>query len=170
MKDVVNFFDSPFFSIVGGVSSLIVIVGICYTIVLFFKGIVPVWYRIGIGLSTRKVAIFADQEYSGLNSIIVDSKIFRKTIKIHKNDIRKAENETIFLVHWGEYKDKINEIISIKKSSTPLIIYAPHGTERIDDNTLEIINNQPNSMVVNFRGRLLNDIYTSVITTSYDKK
>ena len=31
------------------------------------------------------------------------------------------------------------------------------------------IANRPNTVVVNFRGRLLNDILTSLITTSYDK-
>jgi hypothetical protein len=60
--------------------------------------------------------------------------------------------------------------INIKKTSTPLIIYSPQGTDKINQDSLEKINNEPNSVIVNFRGRLLNDIFTSVITTSYDKK
>jgi hypothetical protein len=74
------------------------------------------------------------------------------------------------LVHWGEYKNEIDKIINIKKTSTPLIIYSPQGTDKINQDSLEKINNEPNSVIVNFRGRLLNDIFTSVITTSYDKK
>ncbi len=167
---IVTLFSHPLFVIIGGIATLIMIGAFVYTVVLFLKGVLPVWYRIGIGLSKRKVAIFADKDYSNLDSLIKDSKIFNETIKIHKNDIKKAETETIFLVHWGEYKNKIDEIINIKKTSTPLIVYSPQGTDKIDQANLEKINNEPNSVIVNFRGRLLNDIFTSVITTSYDKK
>lgn len=170
IDEIVTLFNHPLFVMIGGIATLIMIGGFVYTVILFFKGILPIWYRIGIGLSKRKIAIFAEQEYSNLNSLIIDSKIFNETIQIHKNDIKKAETETIFLVHWGEYKDKINEVINIKKISTPLIIYSPQGVDKIDQTSLEKINNEPNSVIVNFRGRLLNDIFTSVITTSYDKK
>lgn len=170
MNEIIGFFNHPFFAIIGGISTIIMIGGFLYTIFLIFKGVLPVWYRIGNGLSKRKVAIFADQEYSSLDSMITDSKIFTETVKVHKDNVKKAENETIFLVHWGEYKDEIDEIINIKKKSTPLIIYAPQNVGKIDEKNLEKINKQPNSVVVMFRGRLLNDIFTSVITTGYDKK
>jgi hypothetical protein len=53
---------------------------------------------------------------------------------------------------------------------TALIVYSPQGADKIDQASLKKIDNEPNSVIVNFRGRLLNDIFTSVITTSYDKK
>jgi hypothetical protein len=170
IDEIVTFFSSPVFTIVGGITTLIAILVFAYTVFLFFKGVLPVWYRIGIGLSKRKVAIFADKNYSDLDDLIKDSKIFNKTIKIHKGNIKKAKTETIFLVHWGEYKNEIDKIINIKETSTPLIIYSPQGTDKINQDSLEKINNEPNSVIVNFKGRLLNDIFTSVITTSYDKK
>ena len=170
VKAIAEFFNHPFFMIMGGLATLIIIGSSFYTLYLISKGVIPVWYRIGIGLSKRKVAIFADENYSDLDNLIKSSKIFNATIKIHKNDIKKAENETIFLVHLGEYEDKIDEIISIKKASTPLIAYAPAQTGKVKQDYLNKINDQPNGVIVNFRGRLLNDIFTSVITTSYDKK
>ncbi len=169
MDTITNFFNHPFFIIVGGITTIFMIVGFCYTAFLVIKGVLPVWYRLGIGLSKRQIAVFAKDEYESLESILTDSKIFSKTIQIHKNDIRKAEKETIFLVHWKEFQDKIDDIMAIKKDSTPLIIYAPTQEGRIDDENMNKINSHRNSVVVNFRGRLLNDILTSLITTSYDK-
>lgn len=170
MNKIIIFFNHPFFVIVGGIATILMIVGFCYTAFLIIKGVVPVWYRLGIGLSKRQIAIFAKDEYQSLASMLTDSKIFSKTIPINKNDIRKAEKETVFLVHWKEFQDKIDDIIAIKKDSTPLIIYAPTHEGRIDDENMNKINFHRNSVVVNFRGRLLNDILTSLITTSYEKR
>ena len=149
-----KFFDYPILTIIGAVVTIIMIVGFIYTICLFAKGVIPVLYRIGNGLSKRKIAIFAEQEYGSLSDMIIDSKNFTNTIQIHKNDIKKAERETVFLVHWGEYEDKIDEILDIKKDSTPLIIYAPQCVGTIDKYNLEKINMERNSVVVMFRGRL----------------
>lgn len=170
MFTVINFFNHPFFIIVGGLTTILMIVGFCYTAFLVIKGVFPVWYRLGIGLSKRKIAVFARDEYDSLNNMLVDSNIFTKVVQIHKNDIKKAEKETVFLVHWKEFEDKIDDIISIKKDSTPLIIYAPQEEGFIDKDVMKKINSHRNSVVVNLRGRLLNDILTSLITTSYEKR
>lgn len=168
-QDTINFFNHPFFIIIGGIATLVMIVGFCYTIYLVIKGVFPVWYRLGIGLSKRKIAIFAGKEYSSLDSMFKDSKIFTSTVQIHKNDLTKAEKETIYLVHWNEHKDNIDNILLLKKDSTPLIIYAPTHEGRIEDESMAKINLHRNAVVVNFRGRLLNDVLTSLITTSHDR-
>ena len=64
----------------------------------------------------------------------------------------------------------IDNILKIKDDSDALIIYAPQEEGLIDRSILEKINLERNSIVVNFRGRLLNDILTCMITTSYVKK
>lgn len=169
MKPIIDFFDHPFFIVVGWIATTIMIIGFLYTAFLIIKGVFPVWYRLGIGLSKRRIAVFSESGFNALNSTLNDSKIFNTIIQINRNEIKKAENETIFLVYWSEYKDKLDEILKIKKDNTPLIIYAPTKEGRIDDVDMEKINNERNSVVVNFRGRLLNDILTSLITTSYDR-
>jgi len=59
----------------------------------------------------------------------------------------------------------------MKKDSTPLIVYAPQNEGRIEpQEVIDEINQHRNSVIVNFRGRLLNDILTSMITTSYEKR
>lgn len=169
---ITNFFNHPFFIVVGGLTTILMIVGFLYTTYLIIKGVFPVWYRLGIGLAKRKIAIFASGEFDGLKSMLVDSKIFEEDniIQINKNDIKKAEKETIFLVHWKDYQEKIDEILTLKKDSTALIVYAPQSEGRIEpQEKMDKINSHRNTVVVNFRGRLMNDILTSLITTSYDR-
>jgi len=53
------------------------------------------------------------------------------------------------------------------KDKTALIIYAPQELGFISKESMAKLNQKRNVMVTNFRGRLLNDITTSIITTSY---
>lgn len=170
-ENLVNFFNHPFFIIIGGIATIFMIVAFCYTIYLVIKGILPVWYRLGLGLSKRRIAIFASTEYESLKSMLIDSKIFeeKNIIQINKNDIKKAEKETLFLVHWKDYQDKIDEILSLKRDATALIVYAPQSEGIINSTKMLKINSHRNAIVVNFRGRLINDILVSLITTSYDR-
>ena len=172
-NNVISFFDHPFFVIVGGVSTILIILSFCYTMFLVVKGVLPVWYRLGIGLSKRKIAIFASKEYESLKSMLVDSKIFkeRNIMQVNENDLNKAANESIFLVHWKDYHHKIDDILRIKKDSTALIVYAPQNEGRIEPpDIMEKINSHRNTIVVSFRGRLLNDIMVSLITTGYEQR
>lgn len=169
MQEIINFFNHPFFIIVGGATTLLMVLGGVYTIWLVIRGILPVWYRLGLGLSRRKIAIFASTEFASLSSMLSDSKIFERKniVQINKNDLRKAEKETVFLVHWSGYKDKIDDILNYKRDGTALIVYAPQNEGRIDPAEMDKITSHRNTVVVNFRGRLLNDILISLITTGY---
>lgn len=172
MQTLIDFFNHPIFIILGGITTLVTLIAIFYGIYLFAKGIFPVWYRLGMGLSRRKIAIFAENEFDGLKTVLVDSGIFQKAnvIKIDQGSIKKAEGMTMFLVHWKSFEDKIEEILGIKEDSTALIVYAPQSEGFIDKAIMEKINQERNSIVVNLRGRLLNDIMISMITTGYKIK
>ena len=76
----------------------------------------------------------------------------------------------MFLVHWKSFASDIDAILSIKQDATALIVYAPQAEGFIDSAPLAKINQARNSIVVNFRGRLLNDILVSLITTGYKVK
>lgn len=172
MNFLINFFDSSFFVVVGGISVTIMIGTFLYSVYLIMQGIIPVWYRLGKGLARRNIAIFAEvEEFSGLKDMLVDSKLFKpKNIhQIQINNIKKADNYTVFLVHWSKYKNNINDIVTMKKDSTALVIYSPQNEGMIDSESLNLINSHRNSIIVNFRGRLINDIFVSLITTVYSK-
>ena len=172
MDLLVNFFNHPFFIVIGGVSVVIIVISFLYSLYLIIRGIVPVWYRLGKGLARRNIAIFAEaEEFNSLKDMLVDSRLFKpKNIhQIQINNIKKADNYTVFLVHWSKYKNNINDIVTMKKDSTALVIYSPQNEGMIDSESLNLINSHRNSIIVNFRGRLINDIFVSLITTVYSK-
>ena len=155
----------------GYITSAAVLVGVIYIAYLIIKALAPILYRLGLGISKRKLAIFASGEFGSLKDMLKDSGIFKEKnlIQINKNDLDKAKEYTVFLVHWNEYKDKLDDILLLKSDNTALIIYAPQNEGIIDQQSLEKINSKRNSIIVNMRGRLLNDIFISMMTTGYVK-
>jgi len=172
MQYIFDFFNHLLFIVLGGLTTLLMLLAVPYTIYLIVKGVIPVWIRLGMGLSKRKIAVFAEDEFDSLKSMLVDSGIFQESnvVKIHKNSLKKAEDMTLFLVHWKSFESEIDDILEIKKDPVALVVYAPQNEGKIDMAKLEKINNERNTIVANFRGRLLNDILTSMITTSYKTK
>ncbi len=170
MQSIVDFFDGPLFVVVGGVSTLLVIAGFILAVWLGAKGIIAVWYRVGMGLAKRKIAVFATNEFVNLRGILVDSRLFKPSniIQIDKNSIRKAESATLLLVHWRAFEEHIDEILRVKSDSDALIVYAPQKEGFIDSDSMDKITAARNTIVVNLRGRLLNDIFTTMITSRYE--
>ena len=172
VQQIAAFFNSDFFVIFWWISSVVVIISVLYIWYLVFRWIVPVLYRLWMALSKREIAVFATTEYASLKNMLDSSWIFRVN-NIHQilpNSLSDADQKTIFLVHWKDFKDKIDIILAKKKSNTALIIYAPQNEWIIEPRDRDEINSHPNTTIVNFRGRLLNDILVSMITTSYSKK
>ena len=171
MKELIEFFNHPFFVFVGGISTVIAIVGFSYAIFTIVSGVLPVWIRLGKGLSNKKIAIYAEGQFDDFKNLLVDSGLFNeKNIeKVTSSSLSKGETHTMMLVNYNEFDDKIEDILRFKKDSDALIVYVSNGV-RVPQNIINSINNQRNSIVVTFRGRLLNDIVTSLITTAYEKK
>lgn len=155
----------------GLVSTVIVIAGLVWGIILWFRGILPVLLRLGNGLATRKIAIFAESsDQESLKSLLTDSGMFRakNIISVSKpGDIGRAEKATIYLVHWPSWHDSVDAVLSYKKDGTGLVIYAP--PRAIPHEVMVSLDNQRNVAVTNFRGRLLSDILVQMITTSCTK-
>ena len=172
VKEIISFYNHPFFIVVGGLTVTLALLGIIYKIICWFFGITPIVFRLGIALWKRRVAVFASNEkYESIRISLIDSKIFKEKNIIHitKENIDKAKDETIFLVDWETFSKYIEQVFSARKNDqTAIIIYAKPTS--IPNSTMSDIANRTNTVVVNFRGRLLNDILTSLITTSYDSK
>lgn len=154
-------------SIIGSFITLFVVIQFIYTLVIYFKGILTVSLRIGSRLAKRKIAIFSVNEFNSLESLLVDSKLYKKKniMRINTSDIGRAEKADLFLVHWKDFKDHIDAILNKKKDQIGLIIYAPQDEGFIDKDTISTLNKHRNVIIVNFRGRLLNDIFTTLIVT-----
>lgn len=170
MKFIIDFFSSPIFGIIGGITTILIMLGLIYKIICRFFSITPIVFRLGIALWKRKIAIFSSLEkYESLKLILVDSNIFkeRNILHIKKDNIEKAKDLSVFLVDWEDFWSEIETIFNARKNhQTPIVIYTKPWI--IPPEQINIIANRPNTVVVNFKWRLLNDVLTSLITTSYD--
>jgi len=155
---------------VGRVSTLLFILASLYAVYLSLRGILPVLYRLGLALSKRRIAIFAESDdFNNLKNVLVDSKLFKEKniLQIDKESIRKAEGESLLLLHWESFKYSLDNVRKIKKDATALIIYAPTEDGKIDDTAMGKISDHRNIIVVNFRGRLVNDVLVCMMTSSW---
>lgn len=160
--------------LLGYVSTIVVLISAAIGVYLWLRGIAPVLIRLGNGLSRRKIAIFAKGDNaSSLETLLHDSKLFDKAnvLKVPTaGDMGVAEGATLFLVYWPDWKDKLQELLQAKADGTALIVYAPQDQGFIPAPEMNRLNAKRNVIVTNFRGRLLNDVVVSMITTSYEKK
>jgi hypothetical protein len=154
---------------VSRVTAVIFLLTLALGTYAWLKGILPALWRLGNGFSKRKIAIFAKGDnLISLSSLLVDTKMFNKKNIIDissDSDFGRAERVTLFLVSWDDWQDKIDEILRAKKDTTALVVYAPPRS--IPEDKMKELDRKRNVMVTNFRGRLLNDIVVSLMTTSY---
>jgi hypothetical protein len=159
---------------IGAIETVVLIVGIIWAFVLWTRGIFPVLLRVGNGLAKRKVALFAKNEnVNSLKTLLTDSGLFREKniFAITKTeDLDCAENASVYLVHWHDFSNNIEQILAKKPNECPMIVYAPYNMGRIPDEQMANLDGKRHTAVTNFRGRLLNDIVTALITTGYERK
>ena len=89
---------------------------------------------------------------------------------IDNNSYALAREYSLLLVYYPDVQNEIFNVLSKKNDSAAMVIYQPQSKGFIEQDVINKINEHRNAIVVNFRGRLLNDILTSLITTSYEKK
>jgi len=170
MDSFLDFFNHPFFIILGGLSAIVLVLGTAYKIITWVLGITPIILRFGGALQTKKIAIYGSKKARfSLKETLLDSRLFKEKniIAIDKSDFAKGKTCSIYLVDWKSCGERISEIYDLRKShQIAVIIFAQPGS--IPQDIMSDIANRPNTVIVNFKGRLLNDILTSLVTTSYD--
>ena len=138
-----------------------------------FRGVSPALRSLGNGLRKRKIALFARNEnLAGIREALLRSKLFRpeNIFAIERpDDIGSSEDASVFVMYWPDWADHLDSILNKKDDATPLIVYCPRTADRISKSDMEKIDKHRNTAISNFRGRLLNDIVTAMITTSYEK-
>lgn len=153
---------------------LFALIGFVVSIYLIVSGLGPALHKLGRGLAKRKNAVFAkaDQQAT-LVSMLASSGLFKKNrieAITSADGFGAAEKLDVFLVHWPDFQDNIDEIIRLKKDPAALILYAPVSGGRIPDEVLNRLNAERNVTVCNMRGRLMSDIVVSMITSGYEQK
>jgi len=156
------------------VSPIIVGGAAIYAAYLCVSGFLPVLIRLGNGLKKRKIAIFAKGDAAeSLAVLFEDSKLFstKNIIRIADNgDFGRAEDASVFLVHWPDWPDDFDSIVAKKGDRTPLVVYAPQGKGFLPEASIALLERHRNVVLANLRGRLLNDVVISLITTAYEKR
>lgn len=161
-------------AVVGAIETILLLFGLMWAISLWIRGISPALLRLGNGLAKRKIAIFAKNDnLSSLKKLLIDSKLFNEKNICEitkKDDIGIAEQTTLYLVFWHDWAECIDDILRKKPDACALIVYAPRNLGPIPEEQMKNLDGHRHTAVTNFRGRLLNDIVTAMITTSYEKE
>lgn len=129
-----------------------------------------VLWRIGLGLARRRIALLASSDDNEvLRGTILDSGIFaeRNLIEVRKiESLERAAEASVWLLHWPSWHSHFDQVLAALKPRSVLLVYAPAGQSTLPSEVMARLNQLSNVALVNFRGRLLNDLVTSLITTS----
>ena len=171
-----EFFNHPIFlifKIIGMLSTTLALIGFFHTVVAWFCGVSPLLWRLGMGRWRRRIAIVAGVDsYSVLRNALVNSGVFRrkKVEHITKVDLSRIKNCSLLLVDYPSMSDYVEDILEKKEAQAGMVFYCPSENGQVPEDILKKIGDTPNTALVNFRGRLLSDVLTMLITTSYAKE
>ena len=155
------------------ISTVVFVVAAGYAFYLWASGVLPVLYRLG-NLRKRKIAVFAKGDAAkSLLDLFADARLFKdkNIISITSAaDFGRADDATVFVVHWPDWENDLDNIVARKSDQTPLIVYAPKSGNPLPDEAMLLLDQNRNVVLANFRGRLLNDVVASFVTTAYEKR
>ena len=165
---MIEFFKHDFFVVFGGLMATITLFAFAWGVYLFFKGILPVTLRFGSALAKRKVAIIGNADAQKLiKATLVSSKIFsaKNLYTCSPKDMEDIPLGAVVIVDWESCQDDFYHVQEFRANAQmPIIIFAKPAS--IPPELLGAVANAPNTVVVNFRGRLLNDVLTAMMTSS----
>lgn len=159
-------------TLVSTAVTVVSLIFILYAIYATARGLLPVLIRLGYSLWRKRIIIFASNDMATeLQRLINESDLFnRSRIQIAgQNDVENARKANVVLVYWRDVQDYIQDVIGNRSEHAALIIYAPHRDGPIPADVLNDLERRKHVTVCNFRGRLMNDVLTSMMTIQYDK-
>ena len=164
LAEITNSSVVKFLEEMGSISSIFVVIG---AILTWLFGAVPILKRLGFGRWKRKIGVFASEaNFQLIKNSLTDSGVFREgnVIKLIESEIEQAKTQSLIIVDWNDHGKDIEQIYAYRSSHTvPVIIFAAPGS--INNDQMKDIANRPHTVVVNFRGRLLNDALASLLTS-----
>lgn len=174
MKDILNTIaNNPIYISIGILATLSFLFGIYGVIIFAIKGgwsVLSVLLKLGSGLAKSKIAIFASgNELIYLKKLLLNSRLFSQKNIIEIPGLKAISNKekaSLYLVFWHDWQNEFDNILQNKKDKVPVIVYAPPEYEDISEEQMKKLSNIRNITVARFRGRLLSDIFFSLITGS----
>ncbi len=161
------------FEIVGALTILFAFFTGLATFFGWTAGVFVVFKRLGMGRWYRKVLVIGSfAETKSLKKDLTDSGVFREknVSEVDGRNLSDVKDASLILLdYWSLTDGQISTMLANKPRSAGLVVYSPMGKNRIPDNISERINNEPFTTIVNMRGRLVNDLLITLMSTSYDK-
>jgi hypothetical protein len=150
----------------GWFAFFMLILSITFIIYYFLSGF-NIFIKLGRNLKKKKIVIFAESNnFNDIKTLLTDTHILcEKNIEQSCNDLKKYENYKFLIVCYEDYRNKMNEILNLKKDGAVLIIYDKNKQIPLDDFTS--LGKRRNVIVTNFYGRLLNDILVSFMLNNF---
>ena len=153
---------------IGDLGTLVTILIALCGIWMWFKGVFTPLRRLGLGLASRKIAVFAKGDrLVSLKRLLEDSQLInvRNIVDIPTpGDLGRCEQASVFLVDWSDWGDNIENILQKKRDSVALIVYAAPGA--IPLTMMARLDETRHTIVANFRGRALNDVIIAMMSTA----
>ncbi|MCA9358784.1 hypothetical protein KC926_01105 [Candidatus Kaiserbacteria bacterium] len=154
--------------LIGWVTAFLVLCSIVAAIIAWFLGILRPLYRLGLGLSRKRITIIANSEDSeSLTNLIRNSKIFsdsrirRICSREDAEDIRISD---VVLYKYSGSPFTLREVLEKKDPNASIVVYAK-PMEIKDPADWLLMDEFRNVSVCNLKGRLLNDLLTLMMTT-----
>lgn len=164
---IVDFFDHPFFIVVGGVSTGVMVLLVLIRISSIFLGVTPLAWRFSIAVWNKKIGIIANEDqFQRIFNEIDSAKVVKtKNIsKISTSNIEISKEKGLLVVDYDYYQD-LKYLITLRKTTqVSVVIFA--RPNQIAREEMDFLSTKPNVIVTNFFGRLLNDIVVSMVSTS----
>lgn len=151
------------------IEHLIAIIPALWLIGGYLFGLFSLLTRFGT-IYSRKISIVADGNYGDLKQDLTDTGLFResKVSQITNQRLGEVRDSKLLLVDYRYVTDdELKYIVDNKQTNCGLIVYAPpvNPPRRLPDDLMQRVVNHPHTLVVNFRGRLVNDVLTTMLTT-----
>jgi len=154
--------------VVGWLMIAVVIITVIITFVAWMKGILKPLWRLGLGLSRKKITVIASQKDSeSLVNLIKSSHIFttKNIFKIiSKEDSEDIKRSNVILFKYSGAPFTLKQVLKKKHDDSAIVIYAKPG-EIQNSEDWKLMDEYRNISVCNLKGRLLNDLLTLMMTT-----
>lgn len=172
----INSIISDIFSVGGAISLVFEFIGflslIALTISAFTRLGKAAW-RFGLALYGKKIMIVAnDEDFRDLKEDISDSGLIksRNIQRISEKQLAKTKNALLLIIVYGYLdKDDFKSVVTRKSARCGLIIHCPPEKGRIKDDEMDLLSNTAFTTLCNFRGRLVNEVLITMLSTSFKK-
>tara|TARA_B100001939_G_scaffold241885_1_gene209297 strand:- start:77 stop:586 length:510 start_codon:yes stop_codon:yes gene_type:complete len=161
-------------NVIGVIGTIFSVIWAVLIVYWTLRGLTPALYRLGYGLWRRRIAIVAERDnYQNLEELLKGSKLFNKKNILAvrgKGQLESLNNIELVLINWPDCQQYFKNVLDAAPANAGIVVYAPPSGGRIPDEDMALLELRRSAIVSNFRGRLMNDIVTSMITTAYEKR